>query len=177
MSYEESISLDVVGDSSSTIMPSRLMKCIALLASVVLEDCRFLVSGARLTRPPGALQAITLDVAQFLAALHCDNPITIYEISCAVMPAFFTFPAQMHTRLVSFFQENILRRILRPLGLADLLGPDELRFDQSRGKPYSLIDYVPHLYAPQVILQAAKSIFKQLRLFPFRLTLLPMAAC
>ncbi|KIY72162.1 hypothetical protein CYLTODRAFT_367962 [Cylindrobasidium torrendii FP15055 ss-10] len=92
-----------------------LSECIAVLSSVVSEDCRFKISPPRPSRPPNALQALTLKVAQFLVHLHRDSPKTIAEIAYAILPAFNTFPPEMHARLLAFYEESIIRGILESL--------------------------------------------------------------
>lgn len=92
-----------------------------VLASVVLEDCRFSVSTPSLLVPPYALQATVLDIAQFLLYLHKGDPAIISQIGFALIPAFSTFPIQMQPRLLSFFDRCIIRGVLddlrRELGL------------------------------------------------------------
>lgn len=92
-----------------------LSRCISILASVVSEDCRFKITSPRPTRPPNALQALTLKVAQFLLHVHRNNPKIVSQIAFALIPAFFTFPPEMHARLLAFFEESILRGILENL--------------------------------------------------------------
>lgn len=103
---------DQVEDKFQNEPTGLLVQCISILSSIVLEDCRFKTSGPKPTRPPNALQAVTLEVAQFLVVIHRDKPNVLYEISCSMLPAFSTFPTQMHTRLLTFFEENIIGSIL-----------------------------------------------------------------
>lgn len=76
--------------------PELLSLCISVLASVVLEDCRYKIASPRPSRPPNALQALTLDVAQFLLHIHCHDPNIITKIGFAMIPAFSTFQPEMH---------------------------------------------------------------------------------
>ncbi|KAJ6630829.1 hypothetical protein B0H10DRAFT_1938967 [Mycena sp. CBHHK59/15] len=70
-----------------TTSPELLSQCISIIASVVLEDCRFQTFSPRPSRPPHSLQALTLDVAQ----------------------------REMHVRLLAFFEEGVIRSILEDL--------------------------------------------------------------
>ncbi|KAF9464728.1 hypothetical protein BDZ94DRAFT_1255766 [Collybia nuda] len=95
--------------------PELLSVSISVLASVVLEDCRYRISSPRPSRPPNALQALSLDIAQYLLHAHRHSPQIISRIGFAMIPAFSTFPPEMHTRLLTFF-ESVVRGILRDLG-------------------------------------------------------------
>ncbi|KAK0459777.1 uncharacterized protein EV420DRAFT_1620288 [Desarmillaria tabescens] len=69
----------------------------------------------RPSRPPNALQALTLKVAQFLLHVHRRNPKVVSQIGFALIPAFYTFPPEMYARLLAFFEECIIRGILDDL--------------------------------------------------------------
>lgn len=86
-----------------------------ILASVILEDCRFQISSVRLTRPPNVLQALTLDVSQIIIHMYRGNARVLYDIGLAIMPAFSTFPESMHRRLLTFFEDGLLRTMLHNL--------------------------------------------------------------
>ncbi|KAK0483676.1 hypothetical protein IW261DRAFT_1464504 [Armillaria novae-zelandiae] len=92
-----------------------LSQCISILSSVVSEDCRYKISSPRPSRPPNALQALTLKVAQFLLHVHRRNPKVVSQIGLALIPAFYTFPPEMYARLLAFFEECIIRGILDDL--------------------------------------------------------------
>lgn len=89
-----------------------LTQLMAVLSSVVLEDCRFQIKSVRLSRPPNALQAITLDVCSIFAYMHRASAKVLYDIGLAVLPAFSTFPQSMHKRLLRFFEDGLLRMML-----------------------------------------------------------------
>ncbi|KAI0054105.1 hypothetical protein FA95DRAFT_1480391 [Auriscalpium vulgare] len=93
--------------------PELLSHCIAILHAVISEDCRFQVSSPRLLRPPNALQATSLDVALLLVHTHRDSPAIVSRIGFAVLPAFSTFRPEMHSRLLAFFEEGVLRGMLK----------------------------------------------------------------
>ncbi|KAJ7452375.1 hypothetical protein B0H11DRAFT_2327847, partial [Mycena galericulata] len=95
--------------------PELLTQCISILASVVLEDCRFQTRSPRPSRPPNSLQALILDVAQFLIHTHHDDPKIVSEIGLAIIPAFSTFQPEMHFRLLVFFEDGVIRSILEEL--------------------------------------------------------------
>ncbi|KAI0062284.1 hypothetical protein BV25DRAFT_1804358 [Artomyces pyxidatus] len=92
--------------------PELLSQCISILHSIVSEDCRHQLSSPRLLRPPNALQAISLDVAQLLIHMHQNSPAIISQVGFALLPALATFRAEMHFRLLSLFEEGILRGVL-----------------------------------------------------------------
>jgi hypothetical protein len=95
--------------------PELLSLCISILASVVLEDCRYKISSPRPSRPPNALQALCLDIAQFLLHAHRHDPKIISRIGFAMIPAFSTFQPEMYIRLLTFFEEGVIRGVLRDL--------------------------------------------------------------
>ena len=95
--------------------PELLRQCIDLLASTVLEDCRFQTATPRPTRPPNALHAVVLDVALLVLSGHQHNPKIVHDLGLAFIPAFSTFPPVMHTRLLQFFENGILRHIFDDL--------------------------------------------------------------
>ncbi|KAK0210802.1 hypothetical protein DFS33DRAFT_1251098 [Desarmillaria ectypa] len=92
-----------------------LSQCVSILSSVVSEDCRYKIASPRPSRPPNALQALTLKVAQFLLHVHRRNPKVVSQIGFALIPAFYTFPPEMYARLLAFFEECIIRGILDDL--------------------------------------------------------------
>ncbi|KAJ3801305.1 hypothetical protein GGU11DRAFT_741651 [Lentinula aff. detonsa] len=92
-----------------------LTKCILAISSVVSEDCRFQISSPSPSRPPYALQAITLEVAQFLLHAYRHTSEIVSQIAFAVIPAFSTFPREMHARLLAFFEECVTRNALEEL--------------------------------------------------------------
>lgn len=98
--------------------PELLSQCISVLASVVLEDCRFQTRFPRPSRPPNSLQALVLDVSQFLIHTHRHDPKIVSDIGLALIPAFSTFQPEMHARLLAFFEDGVIRGILEDLGRA-----------------------------------------------------------
>ncbi|KAJ6502509.1 hypothetical protein C8R45DRAFT_976826 [Mycena sanguinolenta] len=95
--------------------PELLSRCISIVASVILEDCRFQTKFPRPSRPPNSLQALILDVAQFLLHIHNHDPKVIAEIGLALIPAFSTFPSEMQGRLLAFFEDGVVRKLLENL--------------------------------------------------------------
>ncbi len=88
--------------------------CLELVAEIVEEDCRYRVRSPRLTAPTYALQAMTLDVA--LAVIEPDpKPHTLSAVAFSLIPAFYTFHPRLHPRLLQFFEEGILRELLKLL--------------------------------------------------------------
>jgi len=133
-SYEKSLpfrrsrnnSLQATGRRSSSRSPSPiprtqyhapelLCQCMSILSSIVSEDCRFKIASPRPSRPPYALQALTLDVAQFLIHSQSRDPKIISRIGFALIPAFVTFREAMQTRLLAFFEGAIIRGTLEEL--------------------------------------------------------------
>ncbi|KAJ4469395.1 hypothetical protein C8J55DRAFT_523837 [Lentinula edodes] len=94
-----------------------LTQCISAIASVVSEDCRFQIASPSPSRPPYALQAVTLEVAQFLLHTYRRASEIVSQIVFALIPAFSTFPREMHARLLAFFEECVTRNALEELSL------------------------------------------------------------
>ncbi|KAJ3845083.1 hypothetical protein F5878DRAFT_655339 [Lentinula raphanica] len=93
-----------------------LTQCILAISSVISEDCRFQIASPSPSRPPYALQAITLEVAQFLLHTYRHTSEVVSQLVFAVIPAFSTFPREMHARLLAFFEECVARNALEELG-------------------------------------------------------------
>lgn len=110
-------SFRAVSQRSRSMSPSKgsvrlsevLSLCVAVLASVVTDDCRYRVAGPRPSRPQNTLQFLTLSVAQFIIHTHRHSPQIISQIASAMIPAFYTFAPQMYIRLLGFFETSILR--------------------------------------------------------------------
>ncbi|KAG1753463.1 hypothetical protein EDB19DRAFT_1903124 [Suillus lakei] len=121
---------------------SLITLCISVLSSVILEDCRFQISSPRPSKPPNALQSACLDIAQFLAHVHSNEPSIISCIAFAVLPAFGTFRSEMHPRLLSFFDNVILRGVFEDLnrirGYVSTDISDEAVVSHSQGNPVSI---------------------------------------
>lgn len=96
--------------------PELLSSCISILGTVVSEDCRYRIASPRPSRPPNALQALTLDVAQFLLHTNRHNPSIVTRIGFAMIPAFSTFRPEMQSRLLTFFETSVIRGVLEDLG-------------------------------------------------------------
>ncbi|CCM02372.1 uncharacterized protein FIBRA_04467 [Fibroporia radiculosa] len=113
-------------EGRATRTPPRLLsQCIQVLASVISEDCRFKISTPRPSRPPYALHAVTLDVAQFLIHNHRHDMVTLSQIAFAVIPAFYSFNPTLYNRLLGFFNDVLLGDILE--------GLDQAQHSQSGG--------------------------------------------
>jgi hypothetical protein len=113
--------------------PELLARCISVLASIISEDCRFKISSPRLSRPPNALQALTLDVIQFLLHTNRSDPKVISQIGFALIPAFATFPPEMLIRLLAFFEQNIIRAVLEDLKRVQGVDDPVMSFRQEKG--------------------------------------------
>ncbi|OJA10550.1 hypothetical protein AZE42_03139 [Rhizopogon vesiculosus] len=94
---------------------SLLSSCISILSSVILEDCRFQISSPRPSKPPNALQSVCLDIAQILTQGHRNEPSIVCRVAFAVLPAFGTFRSEMHSRLLTFFNNVMLTGVLEDL--------------------------------------------------------------
>ncbi|KDQ60796.1 hypothetical protein JAAARDRAFT_173016 [Jaapia argillacea MUCL 33604] len=103
------------GRGSSFSARELLSQCIEALSSVVSEDCRFQPPSFGPARPPNALHAVTLDVGQILATMCRSDPKLLSHLGFALIPAFNTFKAQMHGRLLALFEEGIMRGMLQDL--------------------------------------------------------------
>lgn len=106
-------------------VPELLSLYVSILASVVAEDCRYKIALPRPSRPPNALQILTLNIAQFLIHFHRHDPRIISHIAFAMIPAFSTFPPQMYIRLLYFYETSILRLVLQDLGRLQGLSVNE----------------------------------------------------
>jgi len=97
-------------------VPDLLPLCVSILGSIVAEDCRYRVAFPRPSRPPNALQILTLNIAQFLLHTHQHNPYVISQVTFAILPAFYTFHSQLYARLLIFMETSVVRIILQNLG-------------------------------------------------------------
>ncbi|KAI5122947.1 hypothetical protein M0805_006828 [Coniferiporia weirii] len=139
------------GRRSRSFSPSRqkksssdlLARCITILGSIVLEDCRFQFSSIRLARPPNALQALTLDVSQLLIYLYRGNPKILYDIGLAIIPAFSSFPESTHGRLLGFFEDALLRTMLQ--------SPSKMQEGYSVAQDDQHIPDRPEAYVPPIV--------------------------
>lgn len=95
--------------------PDLLAHSISILASIVAEDCRFQVTAPRPSRPPNALQSVALDAAGYLLHMNRHNPKVASQIGFALLPAFYTFRPEMHTKLLTFFDTMVIRPMLESL--------------------------------------------------------------
>ncbi|KAI0797914.1 hypothetical protein C8Q75DRAFT_845203 [Abortiporus biennis] len=95
--------------------PELLSQCISALTSVITNDCRFQVSSPKPSKPPNALQAVTLDVAHFLLHTNRQSPKIVSEIAFSVIHAFYTFRPVMHERLLAFFEDCVVSGMLYSL--------------------------------------------------------------
>ena len=95
--------------------PELLAQCISVLASIISEDCRFEISSPRPSKPPNALQALVLDVSQLLLHENDSDPAVVSQIVFTLIPAFSTFGAEMHTRLLAFFEQSIVLGVLEDI--------------------------------------------------------------
>lgn len=89
-----------------------LDELLSILAEIVTEDCRFKVTRIRLTCPPHVLQGVVLEVASVLARLHRRKPAVLSRIGFAMLPAFSTFSPYLHSRIMRFFDYDLLRVML-----------------------------------------------------------------
>ncbi|KAM6500500.1 hypothetical protein JOM56_003514 [Amanita muscaria] len=102
----------------STINASELwLQCVSILASVVQEECRYKATAPGPRRPAHALHAVCLDVAQYLARSQWHDPQLLSHVAQATIPAFSTFPKDMHGRVLKFFEESIILCLLEDLRL------------------------------------------------------------
>ncbi|KAH8106968.1 hypothetical protein BXZ70DRAFT_1003857 [Cristinia sonorae] len=114
--------------------PELLTQCISVLSSVVMLDCRYQIASPGPLRPPNALQAVTLDIAQYLIYSHQEKPEVVSKIGSAMIYAFYTFKPSMYARLLQFFDESVLggmlERLARIQRRADSLPAAETSFEE-----------------------------------------------
>ncbi|KAL0946866.1 hypothetical protein HGRIS_013032 [Hohenbuehelia grisea] len=96
-------------------IPERLSRCIALLESLITEDCRVQTAGYRPLLPQNGLQAVVLTFAQLLLDSFWHHPDIVFQISMTVIPSFEIFAKSMHMHLLTFFDEAIIRQVLQRL--------------------------------------------------------------
>ena len=89
-----------------------LARCLNVLSSIIQEDCRFRVSRARPSKPPFALQLLAVNIARLLASFNWRRPLVISSIGSIMVTAFYSFPSTMHTMLLEFFENSLLRPTL-----------------------------------------------------------------
>jgi len=130
-------------------VPELLSLCISILGSVVAEDCRYRVASPRPSRPPNALQILTLNVAQFLIHTHRHDAQVISQIAFAMMPAFSTFETPMHVRLLAFFESSVIRTVLLNLKLVQgqVAHPTPLPHCQSYDSKSRLRFFLKHYHS------------------------------
>ena len=97
--------------------PDLIDDLISTVSSVVSEDCRFRIKVPRLAMPPNALQAAVLDVATLMAKMQANEAKVLSALGFAMIPAFYTFGAEMQPRILAFFEDAILRGMLDDLRL------------------------------------------------------------
>jgi len=103
------------GRVSKLSAPDLLAHSISILASIVSEDCRFQITAPRPSRPPNALQSVVLDAAGYLLHMNRRNSKVVSQIGFALLPAFYTFRPEMHTKLLAFFDTMVMRPMLESL--------------------------------------------------------------
>ncbi|KAL1755905.1 hypothetical protein FB107DRAFT_212573 [Schizophyllum commune] len=135
----------------NTKAPELLSQCISVLSSIVLEDGRFKLNRHTPSRPPNTLQAVTLDIAQYLLYVTRHEPKTMCQVGMAVIPAFSTFPPEMHPRLLVFF-DSLIRVVLEDLslaqGTAEVLGSTEGLLSTMAPGQESTVYYLSALVSP-----------------------------
>jgi hypothetical protein len=127
-------------------VPKLLFLCLSVLTSIVAEDCRYKINSPRPSRPPNALQALTINVAQFLIHANRHDPRVISQIGFAMIPAFSTFHPELHPRLLSFFEENLIRPVLQRLRqMQGVEGIDAIPLDEGKGTSSSpRLEYIKY---------------------------------
>jgi len=121
--------------------PNLLAHSVAVIASIVSEDCRFQVAAPRPSCPPNALQSAVLDAAGYLLHMNRRNPKVVSRIGFALLPAFYTFRPEMHIKLLAFFDTMVIRPMLESLREAQ--GNVPVEGGSSRDcDPLSPIDYI-----------------------------------
>jgi len=103
------------GRVTRTPAPDLLAHSVAILASIVSEDCRFHITAPRPSRPPNALQSVVLDAAGYLLHMNRRNPRVVSQIGFALLPAFYTFRPEMNVKLLAFFDIMVMRPMLELL--------------------------------------------------------------
>nr|CAG8533934.1 14864_t:CDS:10 [Entrophospora candida] len=92
----------------STILNSIL----EVLYDIVHNDCRYKITSPRPTRPPNALQAITLDVAHLLVNQNPYSPVWLYELGMTMLPGFNYFGDVLRSKLLIFYIDFLLEHLV-----------------------------------------------------------------
>ncbi|CAJ0746089.1 13491_t:CDS:2 [Entrophospora sp. SA101] len=92
----------------STILNSIL----EVLYDIVHNDCRYKITSPRPTRPPNALQAITLDVARLLVNQNPYSPVWLYELGMTMLPGFNYFGDVLRSKLLIFYIDFLLEHLV-----------------------------------------------------------------
>lgn len=92
-----------------------MLRCIDLLSSILLEDCRFQTSSPTPFNPPNALQALTLQFARvLLMAIRGDLELQS-KVSFTMLAAFTNFRPEMRPKLLGFLNEGTIRSSVEEL--------------------------------------------------------------
>lgn len=123
---------------SQVHVPELLMQCVSVLSSVVQEDCRYKASTPRLLRPPHALHALCLNIAQFLIGFHKHNPKVVSDIAHVMIPSFSTFPKEMHEKLLKFFEECVIWGPMQDLRVLQMGGNQDFYMHEGQSMSISI---------------------------------------
>lgn len=96
-----------------------LSRCIQVLNAIITDDCRYRITTLRADKPPNATHAIVLDVGLALINMYRGEPKVLYDIGMAFLPAFSTFPENMFDRLLTFFENGLVRGMVYSLRSAE----------------------------------------------------------
>jgi hypothetical protein len=97
--------------SSSSEPSDAFDQLLAVLAELVHDDGRHTINGFRPSRPPNALQAALIKLAEYLINKYGNDPAALMRIGLSMIPAFYSFPASMHPLLLMFFTRSVLGRV------------------------------------------------------------------
>ena len=83
-----------------------------VLYDIVHNDCRYKITSPRPTRPPNALQAVTLDVAHLLVNQNPYSPVWLYELGMTMLPGFNYFGDVLCSKLLIFYTDFLLENLI-----------------------------------------------------------------
>ncbi|KAF8636667.1 hypothetical protein AX17_003473 [Amanita inopinata Kibby_2008] len=132
------------------LAPEILTQCISVIASVVQEDCRYKMAASRPLRPPHALHAICLDIAQFLIYAHRYQPHVISQIGRAMITSFSTYPKVMFGKLLKFFEECVITGLLQGLSTLQIGNEPETLEDSDLSHPSEEYNPIVSIHVDEV---------------------------
>jgi hypothetical protein len=123
------------------------------LADIVMNDCTYLVSTPKPSRPPYALHSVVVDIAIVLVQHDNRNLAWLYEIGMTLLPAFDVFPSGPLTgKLLILYLDWIIPNLIiehYPTGSRGVLGQRHIEregYHDYRKSNFSIINNQTHVF-------------------------------